>query len=122
QFVSSDGLKIWVGRNNRQNDMLTMHRAKPDDMWFHVRQMPGAHVIVQTGGLTPLPEQTLLEAAHLAAYYSSARSSSRVPVDYTLRKHVRKPKSARPGMVIYDNQRTVYVTPDASALAAMSRR
>lgn len=123
-FRSSDGFTIRVGRNNRENDRLTMQQAKPDDLWFHVQAMPGAHVVVQTEG-AEVPERTLIEAAQLAAYYSKARQSSRVPVDVAPRRLVRKPKGARPGMVIYDRRRTLYVTPDADLprlLAAMSRR
>lgn len=113
---SSDGLEIWVGRNNRQNDYLTLRLAAPTDLWLHTQKIPGSHVIVRLPPGSEAPERTLQEAALLAAYHSRARGSSQVPVDYTLRKHVRKPAGARPGMVIYDNQRTLYVTPDPAAL------
>lgn len=108
---SSDGFTILVGRNNRQNDLLTMEIAHDDDLWLHAKEIPGAHVVVQTRG-QEIPETTLVEAAAVAAYYSQARASANVPVDYTRRKHVRKPKGARPGMVIYERQRTLFVTPD----------
>lgn len=111
RFRSSDGFTILVGRNNRQNDLLTMEIAHDDDVWLHTKEIPGAHVIVQTRG-REVPETTLVEAASVAAYYSQARASANVPVDFTLRKHVRKPKGARPGMVIYERQRTLFVTPD----------
>lgn len=109
---SSDGLEIWVGRNNRQNDALTTRLSAPTDLWLHAKEIPGAHVILRLPPGAEPPERSLLEAAALAAWFSRARGSANVPVDYTLRKHVRKPAGARPGMVIYDHQRTVYVTPD----------
>ncbi|MFZ5815577.1 MAG: Rqc2 family fibronectin-binding protein [Bacillota bacterium] len=109
---SSDGLEIWVGRNNRQNDYLTMKLAAPHDLWFHTKEIPGSHVILRVPPGREVPERAIHEAAALAAYHSRARHSSGVPVDYTLRKHVRKPNGARPGMVIYDNQKTLWVTPD----------
>lgn len=108
---SSDGFAILVGRNNRQNDLLTMGIARDDDIWLHAKEIPGAHVIIQTQG-QEVPDTTLVEAAAVAAFFSQARESANVPVDYTRRKHVRKPKGARPGMVIYDHQRTLFVTPD----------
>jgi predicted ribosome quality control (RQC) complex YloA/Tae2 family protein len=108
RFASPDGISIFVGRNNRQNDYLTLKSAAPDDTWLHARDIPGAHVIVKSGD--PPPE-TLLMAARLAALYSRAGGSDKVPVDYTLVRHVRKPRGARPGMVIYSHQRTVFVQP-----------
>lgn len=108
-FVSADGIDIYVGKNNRQNDQLTLRAASPGDTWLHVKDIPGSHVLVKSS--TP-PAATLLEAARLAARYSKAAASANVPVDYTLAKHVRKPKRAKPGMVIYDHHRTLYVTPD----------
>lgn len=107
-FVSADGIDIFVGKNNRQNDRLTLRDAAPNDTWLHTKDIPGAHVIVKSA--TP-PDTTLLEAARLAARYSKASGSANVPVDYTLARHVRKPKGAKPGMVIYDHHHTVYVTP-----------
>lgn len=117
-LTSSDGLPILVGRNNRQNDYLTMEVARSDDLWLHTKEIPGAHVIIQSRGGS-IPESTLVEAAHVAAFYSKARESTNVPVDYTLRRHVRKPRGARPGMVIYDHQRTLFVTPDRGLLARL---
>ncbi len=108
---SDNGFEILVGRNNRQNDYLTMKLARPGDTWLHVKGIPGSHVIIRNPGTGGIPDSTLQRAAEIAAYYSSARESSKVPVDYTLRKHVRKPGGAKPGMVIYDNQRTVLVGP-----------
>lgn len=110
-FTSSDGFRIWVGRNNKQNDYLTMHLAKDDDLWLHVKDMPGAHVVISTQKGQRVPDSTIQEAAELAVLYSKAQHSSNVPVDYTYRRYVRKPKGARPGMVIYDHQQTLYITP-----------
>ena len=110
-FTSGEGLTILVGRNNRQNDYLTMKLAGPDDIWIHVRDIPGAHVIVQNRQAPDIPDGTLKMAAEIAAFYSRARESSKVPVDYTLRKNVRKPKGAKPGMVIYENYQTIIVEP-----------
>ena len=110
-FLSSDGFEILVGRNNRQNDELTIRMAYSTDLWFHTKTIPGSHTIVRTRGGETVPDQTILEAAQLAAYYSKAKNSSKVPVDYTAVKNVHKPNGARPGMVIYDHYNTLYVTP-----------
>ncbi len=117
RFVSSDGISIYVGKNNRQNDALTLQNARSDNLWLHVKNMPGSHVIVDFSGEPPAA--TLREAAMLAAYFSQAKTSSNVPVDYTLRKNVKKPSGARPGMVIYSTNRTLYVTPEHSRLLAL---
>lgn len=114
---ASDGSRILVGRSNRQNDQLTFRTARPDDVWLHVKDAPGAHVILQPAGGEP-SDDALREAAELAAYFSRARGSSRVPVDWTRVKHVRKPKGARPGMVVYDHHQTIYVTPGEEAVRA----
>ena len=111
EFLSEDGFRILVGRNNVQNDRLTLKTARGSDIWFHTKNIPGSHVIVLTEGRTP-PERTLEQAAILAALHSRAADSRQVPVDYTEVRHVRKPAGARPGMVIYDTNRTAYVTPD----------
>lgn len=110
-YKSSDGFQILVGKNNRQNDFLTLKVARSDDFWFHTKEMPGAHVIVKAEG-KPVPETTLNEAAMLAAFYSKGKLSGNVPVDYTRKEHVRKPKGAKPGLVIYDHHSTIYVTPE----------
>jgi len=119
-FTSSDGFTIAVGRNNTQNDQLTLKTARGRDVWFHVKDIPGSHTVVFTEGTDP-PEQTLREAAILAATHSKAAQSSGVPVDYTLIKHVHKPSGAKPGMVIYEHQQTVYVTPDATLVARLKQ-
>ncbi len=110
-FVSVDGFDIFVGKNNLQNDQLTLKTASNSDLWFHTKDIPGSHVIIITGR-REVPETTLEQAALLAAYHSKAKTSSNVPVDYTEKRNVRKPNGAKPGMVIYDNNKTLYVTPD----------
>ncbi len=117
-YVSSDGFNIFVGKNNKQNDELTLKIASGSDIWLHTKDVPGSHVIIKTEG-KPVPDSTLNEAAMLSAFYSKARSSSGVAVDYTLKKHVKKPGGAKPGMVIYDNHKTAYVTPDEGFIKAM---
>ena len=109
-FISSDGTDIYVGKNNTQNDRLTFKTAAADDIWLHTKDIHGSHVIIKALR-KEIGDKTLLEAAELAAYYSQARSSSAVPVDYTRRKFVHKPSGAKPGMAIYTNNRTLYVTP-----------
>lgn len=118
-FCSDDGFTILVGRNNVQNDRLTTRTAKGSDWWFHTKNIPGSHTVVLTEGAEP-PETTLRQAAVLAATHSRAAASAQVPVDYTRIRYVKKPAGAKPGMVIYENNRTVYVTPDP-ALAARLR-
>ncbi|MFC4767408.1 Rqc2 family fibronectin-binding protein [Effusibacillus consociatus] len=113
RFRSSDGIDIYVGKNNKQNDYLTMKMAHSADTWLHTKDIPGSHVVIRA---KDVPETTLLEAAQLAAYFSKARESSQVPVDYTLIKNVWKPNGAKPGMVLYEAQKTLYVTPDPSAV------
>ncbi|ABO50218.1 Fibronectin-binding A domain protein [Desulforamulus reducens MI-1] len=109
-FLSSEGFTILVGKNNKQNDYLSLRLASEDDIWLHTKDIPGSHVIIRNPA-GEVPNQTLLEAATLAAWFSKSRQSGKVPVDFTLRRHVRKPKGAKPGMVIYDNQQTLYVAP-----------
>lgn len=110
RFCSSDGIDIYVGKNNRQNDQLTMRFARGENLWLHAKDMPGSHVIVLSDGMPP--EQTLLEAATIAACYSSGKAAPSVPVDYTLRKNVKKPSGARPGMVIFSTNSTLVVAPN----------
>ena len=120
RFLSDDGFSILVGRNNVQNDRLTLRTARGGDVWFHTKNIPGSHVLVVTEGQTP-PPRTLEQAAVLAALHSKAAGSAQVPVDYTEARHVRKPAGAKPGMVIYNSNHTAYVRPDA-ALAARLRQ
>lgn len=121
EYRSSDDFKILAGRNNRQNDLLTLKLASKTDIWLHVKNMPGSHVIIVCDGLVP-PENTIFEAALIAAYNSSARTGSSVPVDYTQVKYVKKPSGAKPGMVIYTNQKTLYVTPDSDVAEALKKK
>ena len=111
EFRSSAGLRILVGRNNRQNDRLTTKDADKRDIWLHTQKIHGSHVILCTGGAEP-DEQSLMEAASLAAYFSQAQGSTKVPVDYTPVKFVKKPAGAKPGMVIYTTYQTMLADPD----------
>ena len=110
KFTSSTGFTILVGRNNKQNDKLTLKTASKNDIWLHTKDIHGTHTIIVTDG-KEVDDTTLLEAAQLTAYHSKARNSSQVPVDYTLVKNVSKPSGAKPGMVIYVKNKTLYVTP-----------
>ncbi len=112
EYVSSDGFAVSVGRNNKQNDKLTLKSSEKLDVWLHTQNIPGSHVIIHTKG-EEAPMNTILEAAQIAAYHSKAQTSAQVPVDYCLVKFVKKPVGAKPGMVIFSNQHTVYVTPPA---------
>ncbi|HEY0828247.1 MAG TPA: NFACT RNA binding domain-containing protein [Bacilli bacterium] len=108
-FVSSEGIDIYVGKNNIQNEYITNRLAQSSDTWLHTKDMPGSHVVIRS---TAFGDNTLQEAAQLAAYYSQGKQSSHVPVDYTFIRHVRKPNGAKPGFVIYDHQKTLFITPD----------
>ncbi len=121
KFRSSEGFDILVGRNNKQNDQLTLKTAKATDIWLHTKEIAGSHVIIRTEG-KEAPEQTIFEAAQLAAYHSKARESSQVPVDYTAVKFVKKPAGAKPGMVIFTNNRTLYVAPDEELVNSLKNK
>lgn len=110
EFVSETGFKILVGRNNYQNDKLTLKTAKNYDMWFHTKNIPGSHTVIVSDG-KEIDEETIILAGSISAYHSKAKESDNVPVDYTIIKNVSKPSGAKPGMVIYKNNKTVYVTP-----------
>ena len=110
EFTSSDGFTILVGRNNKQNDLLTLKKAAKSDLWLHTKDIPGSHVIIKTEG-REVPDTTLAAAAALAAGYSRAKNSSKVPVDYTFVAQVKKPAGAKPGRVIYFQQKTIMVEP-----------
>ncbi len=120
EFISSSGKRIRVGRNNTQNDLLTLKSAFKSDVWLHTQKIHGSHVIISCEGESP-DEQTLLEAAQLAAYYSQARDSQNVPVDYCPVKHVKKPAGAKPGMVIYEGCNTLYVTPSSELTETLKK-
>ena len=119
-YISSDGYDIYVGKNNIQNDELTLRTAHSTDIWMHTKNIPGSHVIIITRG-ADVPDTTLTEAATLAAYYSKAQTSSMVPVDYTQRKNVHKPNGAKPGFVIYDTNKTAYITPSREAVEKLKQ-
>ncbi len=112
-FVSSDGYDIYVGKNNKQNDYVTLKLSRPTDIWLHTKGIHGSHVIIKTEDAMLVPDRTYEEAGMLAAYYSKGRASAQVPVDYTEVYNVKKPSGAKPGMVIYVKYSTMYVTPEA---------
>ncbi|MBQ1263725.1 MAG: NFACT family protein [Oscillospiraceae bacterium] len=111
KYLSSDGFVILSGRNNLQNDKLTLKDSAKGDIWFHTQKIPGSHTVILTEGKS-VPDKTLEEAAIIAAYNSKARASTKVAVDYTQIKNVKKPSGAKPGMVIYETYKTAIVTPD----------
>ena len=121
EYRSGAGLRILVGRNNAQNDQLTLKKADKRDVWLHVQKLHGSHVILCTDGAEP-DEQSVAEAAMLAAYYSQAKESANVPVDYTAVKYVKKPVGARPGFVVYETYRTICVTPEETKLPTIVKR
>jgi predicted ribosome quality control (RQC) complex YloA/Tae2 family protein len=114
-FDLGDGLTLWIGRNNLENDKLTMKKAKKTDLWLHTKDIPGSHVILSgykgEGGEAALSDPNVRHAAAAAAFYSKARTSEAVPVDFTLVKYVKKPSGAKPGMVIFTHNKTLYVDP-----------
>lgn len=110
EYKVADGFTVLVGRNNRQNDMLTLKLSHKNDLWFHTKDIPGSHTVLQTEG-RQVSDEAILEAAQICAYFSKARESSQVPVDYTLIKFVSKPQGTPAGRVIYTDQHTLYVTP-----------
>lgn len=120
-FVSSDGYDIYVGKNNRQNDYVTLKIGRATDIWFHTKGIHGSHAIVKTSNAEQVPDETYIEAASLAAYYSRGRNGENIPVDYTEVKNVNKPSGARPGMVIYINYNTIYVTPSEELTVKLAK-
>ncbi|MFB8504540.1 fibronectin-binding protein EfbA [Enterococcus durans] len=118
QYRSSDGTLILVGKNNLQNDQLTMKTAKKTDYWLHAKNIPGSHVIIKSDRPT---DETITQAAELAAYFSKYRHSAQVPVDLVQVKHIRKPNGAKPGFVIYENQKTIIVTPDEEKINQLEK-
>lgn len=119
-YISKDDYHIFVGKNNKQNDYLTLKFAHKEDLWLHVENMPGSHVIIQRKGEN-IPDTTLEEAAALAAYFSKGKTGSHIPVAYTEKKHVRKPKNAKTGMVIYDNYKTIAITPTTEIIESIKK-
>lgn len=119
-YISSSGLDIYVGKNNIQNDRLTLKVASKDDLWFHTKDIPGSHVILKNIE-KQIDENSIKEAALLAAFYSKGNMSENVAVDYTERRNVKKPSGSKPGMVIYENNKTIYVTPDKERLRCIKK-
>ncbi|MDG0843312.1 NFACT family protein [Staphylococcus equorum] len=116
EYVSTDGDTILVGKNNKQNDYLTNKKAAKNHLWFHTKDIPGSHVVI----LSDAPsEDTIKEAAMLSGYFSKAGNSGQIPVDYTEIRHVHKPSGAKPGYVTYDNQKTLFATPDYDHIQKM---
>ncbi|MFC0188956.1 NFACT family protein [Fictibacillus aquaticus] len=118
EYESTDGTTIFVGKNNKQNDYLTHKFARQNETWLHTKDIPGSHVLIRSEEPS---ESAIKEAAHLAAFFSKARHSGSVPVDFTLIRNVKKPSGAKPGFVIYDNQQTVYVTPDEDLVLSLKK-
>lgn len=121
EFRTTSGFQVLVGRNNRQNDRLTLKDADHRDIWLHTQKIHGSHVILRTGG-REVDDDTIVEAAKIAAWYSQAREGGNVPVDYTEVKYVKKPAGARPGMVVYPKYRTVNVTPEEALIRRLKVR
>ncbi|MBQ5783347.1 MAG: NFACT family protein, partial [Oscillospiraceae bacterium] len=120
KYISSDGFLILVGRNNLQNDKLTMKTARGKDMWFHTKKAPGSHVVVISEG-RDIPLQTQNEAAMLAVHHSSLRGASRVEIDYTFVKNIKKTNDLKPGMVIYDTYESTVITPDMEVINSLEK-
>lgn len=118
KFITSDGFTVYCGRNNKQNDKLTLKDSRNYDMWLHTQKIPGSHVVIVADGRT-IPDKSIEEAAIIAAFYSRGRDSAQVPVDYTLIRNVKKPRGAKPGMVIFVDYKTAYVTPDENLVNAL---
>ncbi len=121
QFVASDGTLILCGKNNRQNEELTLKIASKSDIWLHIRNIPGSHTVIRCQG-APVSDQTLYEAALIAAQYSKSAKDTKAAVDYTKVKYVKKPSGAKPGMVIYDNFETIIVEPDANQVEQLKQK
>ncbi|NLB16491.1 MAG: DUF814 domain-containing protein, partial [Clostridiales bacterium] len=119
-FETTGGYEVLIGKNNAQNDHITTRLAEPYDIWFHVKNAPGSHVVIRTGGDTP-PDEDLTECAVLAAYFSKEREGENVDVDYTEIRYVKKPNGSKPGYVTYKRNKTAIVTPDGE-LAKILRK
>ena len=121
KFISEDGYEIFVGKNNNQNDYLTLKFAKSDDMWLHTKNIAGSHGIIKSKN-GEISDIAIKQTAIICAFYSKAKYSQSVPVDYTLRKNVKKPNGAKPGMVIYETNSTIYVTPDEELVEKLRKQ
>lgn len=115
EFMSTDGFKIYAGKNNRQNEILTLKTSQKNDLWFHIRNAAGSHVVIKTEGKKP-SDTAILEAALIAAHFSKRANDSKVDIDYTYVKYVKKPSGAKTGMVIYDNFSGITVKPDSDLI------
>ncbi|ANF97618.1 Rqc2 family fibronectin-binding protein [Paenibacillus bovis] len=116
-YTSSEGIEMYVGKNNLQNEYITNKMANNNDTWLHTKDIPGSHVVIRS---SEFGDATLAEAAQLAAYFSQAKESSSVPVDYTQIRHVHKPNGSKPGFVIYDHQTTLFITPEEDMIKRLS--
>ncbi|MBU1291098.1 NFACT family protein [bacterium] len=122
KYISKDGWEIYVGKNNLQNDFLTFKLASGNDTWLHAKNIQGSHIIIKNkGSKQSLPLGTLIQAANLAAYFSKAKKDNKVLVDYTLKKHVKKPKNAKPGMVIYSQEKSLWIKIDSEEIRRMEK-
>lgn len=121
-YISSDGFHMYVGKNNLQNDRLTFKTAGPKDLWFHAKEMPGSHVIVKLEGKDDVPDATYEEAARLAAFYSTGKTSPKVEIDYTRRGNLKKPPESNPGYVIYHTNYSMVAIPDIKGITEVKER
>jgi len=122
KYISKDGWEIYVGKNNLQNDFLTFKLASGNDTWLHAKNIQGSHIIIKNKGIKQSPPlDTLIQAANLAAYFSKAKKDNKVLVDYTLKKHVKKPKNAKPGMVIYSQEKSLWIKIDSEEIRSMKK-
>ncbi len=119
KFNSPEGFEIFVGKNNKQNDYIISKLASQDDIWLHVHNMHGGHVIIKNPNKSQVPEKTMLQAANIAACLSEAKNSTKVPIIYTTRKFLKKPPCAKPGYVTYSNEKTIFINPDAKEIQNM---
>ena len=122
KYISKDGWEIYVGRNNLQNDFLTFKLASGNDTWLHAKNIHGSHIIIKNkGSKQSLPLGTLIQAANLAAYFSKAKKDNKVLVDYTFKKYIKKPKNAKPGMVIYSQEKSLWIKIDSEEIRSMKK-
>ena len=121
EFISSDGFLIMCGRNNRQNEELTLKISSKNDLWLHVRNAAGSHTVIRSSG-QKVPDRTLEEAAIIASYYSKKSNDTKVDVDYTLVRYVKKPSGAKPGMVIYDNFKGITIEPSEEVVNKLKKQ
>jgi len=122
KYISKDGWEIYVGKSNLQNDFLTFKLASGNDTWLHAKNIQGSHIIIKNkGGKQSLPLDTLIQAANLAAYFSKAKKDNKVLVDYTFKKYVKKPKNAKPGMVIYSQEKSLWIKINSEEIRSMEK-